>query len=160
MTSGTYYTLSLILNSLTLVLGAIYFFKRLSFEKERDCQERIRKRVDILLSYLTEYDKIICSILVADFESAPKLENMRMSLSRSFETIQAYLEHNEKLLKFSESQMSDLTRLFSFIDKSGLVQIYNHEHVKDSSRQEREYFKRDYSELLQSARLSCLSKLD
>lgn len=153
---NTFYIVTIIVGILGLALGAYYFFKRIEFDKKRDKEDRQRRRMEIILGYLNEYDEYVCKILNSNFNNDDELRFYREKIINIFELIENYLEI-KKLHLFSDDDLKRFLRFHSFVDKHPLI---SRKHFNDLDKNSLLSCIPVYREIIKQTRLLCLEKME
>ena len=141
-----------------LILGYIYYEHRILYEQKISKKERIRQRLSLILIELDKCDNYVSKILDMDIERED-LNIIRSKISRSFETITALIDYNDKLLSLNDEEITKILRVDSFVDKSDIIMRYYYRELKDNPdkvMKERE----DYLEILINAKRTCFEKME
>jgi hypothetical protein len=134
-----------------LAAGVYYFWKRLKVESERDKVNRVREHTKSLLELIDDYDKCINSS-INNQALAAMGRIRRIEVGRIFTSIQHFLEANQTLIGFSETEIQDLMQFHSVIDNSKLSRGKTALGPQGS-------VKTDYHKALKNARQVCWKKM-
>lgn len=151
-----YSVLSSFITLLALFLGYLYYIHKLQVDKEVAERDRKRKRLDILIEEINNYDNWVDELIHFRFNDDAELEKIRNKISRSNEKIVAMLMHKTKLLGLDDKNGRRIIRVHSFVEQNDILMQYDY---RDLTKEKLLSVKNKYIELIQDARQTCFEKI-
>lgn len=139
-----------------LALGCFYYNNRNSFEAENKKRDLKRRRMEVFIAEVANYDSLIHKILTLSIKDEQELRLVRAEIVRSFELIETMLEQGLDLLGFDQADMDDILKVNSYIDKCRLIM---HSNFTELDLNHLYPIKDRYIELIKNARRRCYLKI-
>ena len=144
------------LGILGLIVGYLYYVHKQSTEASAADRERKRKRLDDLIAELRSFDDLIEELIHFRFHGEQELEKLRQNIERVFDGISLKLEASHLLLGLDKTDISAITRVWSFIEKNDNLM---HKELSQISATEFLESRDEFRALIKQAMMKCFEKV-
>ncbi len=149
--SGIFY------GAIGLFLGYLFFNKRVTIDNRNLVNDRVRKRLSYIYDEFNRADTISEMILDITIRNDDDLNQARAGLDKKLTLINAYLDNNDKLLKFNAEELNSILKVHSFISNSEIIFSLDYKTLKKTDRSGERL---RYLDIIQEARTICLQKME
>lgn len=148
---------SIIYGALGLILGYLFFHKRVIIDNQNHEHDRIRSRLSYIYEEFKRVDDLANQIFSREAKDDIKLCEVRSKLDKTLILMNEFLDNNDKLMKFNSDELESILKVHSVISNSNVISEVNHRVLEEADITEERLL---FSDAIQEARTICLQKME
>ena len=110
-----------ILGFLGIILGYIYFTKRIAIDKEFKKRQEQHRHLELLLNEIDNHDKTVYKILLNAIKDEKELHCTRGEIGRFFDNMTPILEDGKRICGLTEVAIEKTIEMHAYVDKSFIL---------------------------------------
>lgn len=123
--------LSGLVGSVGVILGYFYYKDKQKNDEKRERREKKAMRIDRFLKVVDDCDSIIERLFHKQVGNDGELKLLLDQLQKNSELLMIFMENNEKLIGFSDEEMSPVREWYSIIGSSPIVKVLRKRQITE-----------------------------